>query len=322
MLLPILFIVILIVLVGTITTVLLLQNPRNISSGNSRGQMKAIVSAQRQTGERAGKAKPDLRESLNKSTVQRQSSSKLTTAKKIKYAQWKISPATYHVFELIISLTVCVLLSGKVAIPLQMLSLVLGPVVVNFFVQKSIQRRFNAFDNDYPTFLLSLVGLLKTGMNPMQAIQSAAEGMEHTSILRREIETMMERVRVGVSEEQSIGSFGDDILHPEIELFVQALLLSRRVGGTLSDTLNRLAGQVRKRQYFRKQAVAAVSMQRGSVWFIVAVMTALIIYLLWMFPEIVLQAIRDPNGWLVWQIGFALIITGMYWVTQVSKMKV
>lgn len=322
MLLPILIIAVLVILVGTITAVLLLQNPSSRGGVNTRGQMKAMVSAQRQTEERAFKSKITLKESLNNSTVRRQTSSRLTTAKKLKYGQWKITPAMYHVFELVISLTVCALLSGKVAIPLQMISLVVGPIFMNVLVTRSIQKRFNAFDKDYPTFLLSLVGLLKTGMNPMQAIQAAAEGMEHGSLLRREIETMLERVRVGVSEEQSIGSFGDDILHPEIELFVQAILLSRRVGGTLSDTLNRLAGQVRKRQYFRKQAVAAVSMQRGSVWFIVAVMVALEIYLLWMFPQVVLEAIRDENGWIIWQAGITLILTGMFWVTQVSKIKV
>ena len=157
----------------------------------------------------------------------------------------------------------------------------------------------------------------------MQAIEAAAAGLEpNDALLRVEVEMMMERLRVGVPEDMSIGSFGEDIAHPEIELFVQALLLSRRVGGTLSDTLARLATQVRKRQYFRSQAVAAVGMQRGSIWFILGIMVALETYLMYIMPEAVFGAMRDPTGWMVWQGGLCSILTGMYWVRKVTNIKV
>ena len=99
-------------------------------------------------------------------------------------------------------------------------------------------------------------------MNSLTALQAASEGLDPESLVRQEVELMLERLRMGVPEDQSIGSFGEDIFHEEIELFVQALLLSRRVGGNLSDTLERLAKQVRKRQYFRESASAAFGQQR------------------------------------------------------------
>ena len=185
-----------------------------------------------------------------------------------------------------------------------------------------MNRRFNAFDQDYAPFILQLVSLLKTGMNVMGALEAGAQGLEETSLVREEVELMMERLRFGVSEDKSIGCFGEDINHPEIELFVQALLLSRRVGGTLSDTLERLARQVRRRQYFRKQAIAAVSMQRGSIWLILGIMFFLEIYLYAVYPESVVGALQDPIGFQVWQTGIFLIIMGIFWVRQVTKIKV
>jgi tight adherence protein B len=133
---------------------------------------------------------------------------------------------------------------------------------------------------------------------------------------------MLERLKYGVSEDKSIGSFAEDVYHEEIELFVQALLLSRRVGGTLSDTLDRLAKQVRKRQYFRSTAKGAVGMQRGSIYFILGVMVGMEVYLYFVYPEAVLGALNDSMGWQVWQVAIALILTGMWWITQVTKIRV
>jgi tight adherence protein B len=166
-------------------------------------------------------------------------------------------------------------------------------------INRRIEKRVQLFDRDFAQFILSVVGMLKTGLNPIQAIEAASENLDEQSIVRRQVELMLERLRVGVSEERSIGAFGEDIDQPEIELFVQALMLSRRVGGSLSDTLDRLSKQIRKRQQFKISAVGAVSMQRGSIWAIIAVILGVQMYMLIFTPAMVLGAWTDPRlaGW-------------------------
>jgi tight adherence protein B len=205
---------------------------------------------------------------------------------------------------------------------LQFMSLLTGPLFMNWLLTMKMERRSNAFDADYPQFLLSLAGLLKTGLNPIQGLQAAAEGLEESSLVRSEVQLMLERLKLGVPEERSVGSFGEDVYHPEIELFVQALILSRRVGGNLSDTLDRLSKQVRKRQYFRKSAVAAVGLQRGSIWFILFILASLEIYLFFSWRECVVVPWTHPIGRPVCQAGLIGIILGLFWVRQVTKIKV
>jgi tight adherence protein B len=249
-------------------------------------------------------------------------SAELTLEKKLKYGRWKLPPAAFRLLEVAISILAVTLAHSKLNLFLQLVSLLAGPIIMRSLLNMSIEKRFKAFDADYPNFLMQLVGLLKTGMNPINGIETAAKALEYSSSVRIEVELMLERLRFGVSEDKSIGAFGEDIYHPEIELFVQALLLSRRVGGTLSDTLERLAKQVRRRQYFRSSAKAAIGMQRGAIWFILGIMVALELYLYVMFPEAVVGAIQNDVGWQVWQAGFTLIMLGMYWITQVTKIKV
>jgi Flp pilus assembly protein TadB len=290
--------------------------------------IKNIVNAQRQTNVIN---KPDVKQrsnmietNLEKKIEVKKVHSKLTMEKRLKYAGWKIPAALFHAVEIGISVFVFTSMAalGIFNVVILFMFIFVGPIISRWILNKAVSRRFNAFDADYPSFLLSLVGLLKTGMNPMGAIEASAKGMEDGSIIKFEVELMLERLRYGVPEDQSIGSFAEDINHSEIELFVQALLLSRRVGGTLSDTLDRLARQVRKRQYFRKQAHAAVGMQRGSIWFILGIMICLELYLYVVFPESVVGAIKNPVGWQVWQFGILVIIAGIFWIRQVTKLKV
>jgi Flp pilus assembly protein TadB len=247
----------------------------------------------------------------------------LTLQKRLKYAQLsEYPPYLFAIAQIVLSVAAFLLVRPYCYELLQIFSLSTGPLLVNGFITLRINNRVNRFDKDFPAFLLSFVGMLKTGLNPLQALDACASNLEPNSLVRQEVELMLERLRLGVSEERSIGSFGEDINHPEIELFVQSLLLSRRVGGNLSETIDRLARQTRKRQRFRAAAKAAVAMQRGSILFILAILVFLEVYLYIAWPECVITTWTHPSASKGAQFGLAMILTGLYWVMQVTKIKV
>jgi Flp pilus assembly protein TadB len=247
--------------------------------------------------------------------------SELTLEKRLTYAQWKMSPMKYRIYCAAISAFFVMIAFLKLNILWCVILLSSGPTIMGALSGYYMDRRFKLFDRDYAPFLLSLVGLLRTGMNPLQALETAARSLQIDSLVKFEVELMLERIRAGAPEDKSVGAFGTDVAHPEIELFVQALLLSMRVGGTLSDTLERLSKQVRRRQFFRSQAVAAVGLQRGSIWFILGIQVALMTFVYLILPVFVLESIANPSGWQVWQFGVFMICVGMYWVKQVSKIR-
>lgn len=250
------------------------------------------------------------------------STSRLTIAKRLKFAQWPISQLTFHALEVLISLLAFSILSPYLGAFLQIFVFIIGPVVMRMILSAGVNYRFKKFDRDFPQFLLSIVGLLKTGMTPTNAIEAAANGLDAKSLVRSEVKIMLERMRMGVPEDRSIGAFAETINHPEIELFIQALLLSKRVGGTLSDTLERLAKQVRKRQYFRDSANAAVAMQRASGWVILGILVSLEIYIYFTSPNLVIDAWNNPIGWMVWQSAIFTIFISMIWSREITKIKV
>lgn len=293
--------------------------------GKTKGQLQNLINTQRKAGGglRAASQQKNIYDVAAESEVRRTTTAELTLEKRLKYAQWRIPPVLFRVTEIALGIVLFVVVrSLGFNLVMQTFGFLFGPLFMRWLLNLFMDRRFKAFDRDYPQMLMSLVGLLKTGMNAMSALEAAAEGLEDGSLVQHEIRLMIERLRFGVSEDKSIGSFGEDIYHPEIELFVQALLLSRRVGGNLSNTLDRLAKQVRKRQFFRSSAHAAVGMQRGSIWFILAIMVALEFYIYFTYPIAITGAWEDEVGWQVWQFGIVVILLGMYWIRQVTKIRV
>jgi tight adherence protein B len=258
-----------------------------------------------------------------KQEIEAKHSRGLSLATRLRYAELGQYPVYFcSVAQVVISLASFTVAHMYCKEILQIMSLFVGPLVVNFLINRRIEARVKKFDADFPQFLLSVVGMLKTGLNTVQALQAGAEGLEETSLVRQEVELMLERLRVGVSEDRSIGSFGEDINHQEIELFVQALILSRRVGGTLSDTLDRLARQVRKRQNFKMAASGAVGMHRGSIWVILALIGGLQAYMYVSTPDIVLGTWQNQslNGYA--QASVALMILGVLWMNKMTNFKV
>jgi tight adherence protein B len=299
--------------------------------GSTQGNLSRIVAAQRRGAQGGGgtpgkhkRSKEDIYDVAQEAKVEKVVTSVLTLEKKLKYAQWRIPPIAYHMLVLVISAMAVFLMSIVGVSPaLVVLAVITGPISMGWLLNLYMDLRYKQFDRDYPAFLSSIVSLLKTGMDSTTAIETAADGLEEGSLVKEEVNLMLERLRFGVAEEKSIGSFGEDIYHPEIELFVQALLLSRRVGGNLSDTLNRLGRQVRRRQYFRKSAVAAIGMQKGSIWVILSVIMFLQVVMFLSYPDLVMDSWKDKNfGWQMWQVSIVLILLGIFWVRQVTKLKI
>jgi len=298
---------------------------RAISPFSTRQNIRNIIVSQREARDSVNnKEGPSVAATaLQEEAVERSAENRLTIRKKLRFAQLpNVPPYAFSLAQIFVSLVMFLITSMFFDSVLQIIALLSGAVFMNWLLNRRINRRFERFDADYPQFLLAFVGMLKTGLNPIQGLQAAAEGLEEGSLVREEVQMMLERLRMGVSEERSIGSFGEDIYHPEIELFVQALILSRRVGGNLSATIDRLSKQVRRRQFFRRSANAAVGLQRGSIWFILGILMALEGYLYFVWPECVTITWTHPTGRSVAQAGLTGIVIGLFWIRQVTKLRV
>lgn len=239
--------------------------------------------------------------------------------RKILYAGWRISPLAYNTIKYGLALLLFIPAYLYTSVFVQILVLFLTPRLVDVLLDRAIKVRLEEFDKDYPVLLLQLVSFLRSGMIAMTAFREAAKSLDNSSLVKREVGILNERLKLGLSEEQAINAFGEDIAHPEIELFVQSFLLHSRVGGNLSSTLERLAIQVRKRQQFRSEAHSAIASERISIYAIAAIMIALLIYIHVSSPVLISACFNNPTGQLIFQGGVCLIVLGFYWSSRITN---
>src|SRR5262249_41599199 len=153
-------------------------------------QESGTISAQ---DARINKAREELLNNVRDSKEQRSGDSVLTLKKRLKYAQWPISPYVYHLLECLLSAAMLLVIQKHVGIVLDLASLLFGPLVMSAFLDYCVLRRFRLFDEDYPNFLMSMVALLKAGMTQVGALEAAAKGLNARSVVRQEVELLVER---------------------------------------------------------------------------------------------------------------------------------
>jgi tight adherence protein B len=243
-------------------------------------------------------------------------------ARNLQYAGWPISPGAYIAIKIIVTLAFLIPAYMKATFVIQLLVIFLVPKLVDSALRFAIRRRSEEFDKDYPVLLLQLVSFLKGGMIAMTALREAANSLSESSVVRNEVDTLIERLKLGLSEEQAIGAFGENIDHPEMELFVQSFLLHCRTGGRLSATLERLAIQVRKRQQFRKEAYAAVASERISIYAIAGIMLFLLTFIFVKNPDLMYPSFYHDFGRILFQSGVSIIILGFYWSKRITDIQV
>lgn len=331
---PVVIVTIIVIALACVGLLLLVLYGSGYMGGQSQNnsgsvdRLRILVSAQRQRDSAKGKPGEALlvnHKYEEQQTEKRKSGSvfKLDLERKIWYAKWRIRPIHFRIIQF--SIVAFVMFVGFV-LPPKLMSYgiaadagLLGFVAANAVLERAMRKRSDAFDQDYPVMLMQFVSLLKTGMSPITALDNVAKSLEPSSLVRQELEILVERLRLGLTEEQALGAFAEDIFHPEVELFIQALILNMKVGGKLSGALERLAKQVRKRQEFKKKAIAAVGMERGSIWAILGIMIGLFVFLWISEPTLIEGLFIHPVGQTVFPWTVMLILIGMLWSRKITN---
>jgi tetratricopeptide (TPR) repeat protein len=115
--------------------------------------------------------------------------------KLLRYAKWQITPLQFRGLQIFVSIAFFMPAKIHATVFIQLLALVMGPLLVKSLLKRAVEKRFEAFDGDYPVLLLSYVSLLKTGMSAIGGLESAARGLDEDSMVRAEVALLIERGR-------------------------------------------------------------------------------------------------------------------------------
>ncbi len=196
------------------------------------------------------------------------------------------------------------------------------PIYLIIKKQAKVRRsklQLNAFERDYPTFLISLSSSMKCGLDPLAALLQSKDLFANNTPIAEAIESFRQQVSSGIAEDQAIKSFASEIQHPDLILFKDAYLLSRQQGASLSFCLHRIARVVRARQSFRRKTNTAVAMQKLSAFGILIAVVAMFSVQVVASYQTLLNAWANPIGMKLLILALSLVSCGFIGILKISN---
>ena len=219
-------------------------------------------------------------------------------------AWWVVLPAAFLFARLIIMLAQS--LVGSVALfalPLVWL------LLVRQFYRWCEQRRLRILFEQFPDALSMLVRAVRVGIPITGGMRHVADDSPNPT--GHEFRQVVDQITLGVTLDQALHALAARNQVPEYGFFATALALQSETGGTVSETLERLADVIRKRVALREHARALASEARTSIGILASLPVFAGGALAFINPDYLNTLFVDPKGRMVFAGAVMLLTTGI-----------
>lgn len=180
-------------------------------------------------------------------------------------------------------------------------------------------KRVIEFEDEYPSFLISLSSAVRAGNDLYTSIVQAQNFLKKGSALNTEISKMIKKVNSGSDFSEAVKSFGYSVNLKDISLFRSALILSSKEGSSISRSLHRLAVITRQRQSFRRKIRGALVMQKISAFGMIFTVLFVGVFQMLSNPDGYQKVLEHPLGLKSLSLSAVLILIGTFWITKICS---
>lgn len=219
-------------------------------------------------------------------------------------AWWVVVPAALLFARLVVALAQALLgSSALLALPL------IWVVSVRQFYRWCEQRRLRILFEQFPDALSMLVRAVRVGIPITGGMRNVASDSPDPT--GREFRQVADQLALGVTLDQALYALATRNQVPEYGFFATALALQSETGGTVSDTLERLADVIRRRVALREHARALASEARTSIGILAALPVFAGSALAVINPDYLYTLFIEPQGRAVFTTAVTMLTVGI-----------
>jgi tight adherence protein B len=122
---------------------------------------------------------------------------------------------------------------------------IIGLLVPRLLLQYSIRKRRKLFEEQFVQGLEYLSSSVKAGLSLVQAIESLVENSSPP--LSQEFDLLLREYRIGVPLNEALQNLGRRVDSEELNLMVFSTIITRELGGDISEIFDHLAEVIRAR---------------------------------------------------------------------------
>lgn len=208
-------------------------------------------------------------------------------------------------------------LIGPIGVLAAVIVAMAGPRIV---VAMYSRRRTTRFIYQLPDALLALASALRAGSNLTKGLELLAT--RQPPPLSQEFTIVLAEYRVGRLLADSLADLRLRMRTPELDLMSTALIVSRRVGGNLADTLEALAKTLQEKAHIEGRIDALTSMGRAQGWVVGLLPIFIGMVLYQQQPQRMSLLFTQWYGWIVLGVVAAMMTIAAWMIRKIVSIDV
>lgn len=193
-------------------------------------------------------------------------------------------------------------------------------VLPQWYVRHLKRRRSALFEAQLPDLLMALAGALRAGAGLQAALQQVVA--HSPAPLAQEFGLLLREHRLGISFEEALNNLRRRMPTEGAGLTVSSLTVAAYSGGSLAETLERVAITLRARLQLLARVSALTSQGKLQAWIMASLPLALGIVLNHLDPASMRVLWEHPIGWTVIAIIVVLELTGILFIRRIVSIQV
>lgn len=145
----------------------------------------------------------------------------------------------------------------------------------HLWLQVQKERHLRTLNEEVPYFIDLLSLTLQTGLNIEQALQHVVHNK--TGVMAQTIKTELKKLQLGHSLEQILKNLRDQIPNAEFQHFITSLLRSKKLGVSLSNTLQIQSELIRTKRRQKAEELSRTAAVKISLPLVLFIFPALLI---------------------------------------------
>lgn len=194
-----------------------------------------------------------------------------------------------------------------------------------FFVpQISLKMLKNYRDKKFlvqlPDAVTSISNSLKAGFSLIQAIDRVT--VEMANPMAQELRLMLYEIRLGVTLEQGLKNVARRMPSQDIDIVVNAILMSTEVGGNLAEIFDKIGETIRERNRIEGK-IRSLTAQGKMQGVVISLTPFALIGILYAFErQLVVDFFTQPAGWFIFTVVLILIALGAISIAKIVRIEV
>ncbi|TJX14167.1 type II secretion system F family protein [Tissierella creatinini] len=209
---------------------------------------------------------------------------------------------------------------GTSNILLGLIGVIIGFKLPDIYISSLKKNRMKRLNSQLPEALSIISNGLRAGFSFTQAMSVAANELE--SPIRDEFMKVVRDNSIGKTMDEALTDFSERTDDEDIDMFVTALIIQRKVGGNLTEVLDTIADTIRDRMRIRGEIKTLTAQGRFSA-LVISILPFFVAFMLFLMnKDYIMELFNNTIGIFMVIAAVIMQLVGIYIISKMANVEV